>query len=331
MQLILMRITDRLWYRPNPVKWLLWPIGAIYGVVMEVRRLVYRLGVKPVITLPLPVIVVGNPTVGGSGKTPVVIWLAGELQSRGYRVGIVSRGYGGAAEDWPQRVSTGSDPGLVGDEPVLLARATGCPVMVGPDRVAAAKALLSTEQLDVLLADDGMQHYGLGRTLEIAVVDGQRGLGNGFCLPAGPLREFKHRIADVDAVVVNGGSWGHSGVFRAEPVAQRLHQVAGSAQKSLEEFRDTEVHAVAGIGNPQRFFDLLEDAEVDVLPHPLPDHTKLTGADLEFDDEHPVLVTEKDAVKCEGFARGNVWCVPIKLEFDAEDGQRLMRRVLRDL
>ena len=326
-----MRFTDWLWYRPNPLKWLLWPIGGIYGVVMEIRRLVYRLGIKPVTTLPLPVIVVGNPTVGGSGKTPVVIWLAGELKSCGYRVGIVSRGYGGAAENWPQRVSTASDPGLVGDEPVLIARATGCPVMVSPDRVAAAKALISAEQLDVLLADDGMQHYALDRTLAIAVIDGQRGLGDGFCLPAGPLREFKGRIADVDAIVVNGGSWGHADVFRVQPAAQRLYQVAGSEQKLLAEFRDAEVHAVAGIGNPQRFFDLLEDAGVHVLPHPLPDHTKLTGAELEFDDARPVFVTEKDAVKCEGFARENVWCVPIKLEFDAEDGQRLMRRVVRDL
>jgi len=331
VQLILMRITDAIWYGRNPVKWLLWPVGLLYGVVTEIRRRVYGLGIKSVTTLPVPVLVVGNLSVGGTGKTPVVIWLAGELQSRGYRVGIVSRGYGGDAEEWPQGVRTDSDPALVGDEPVLLARATGCPVVVGPDRVAAAQALISSERLDVVLADDGLQHYALGRTMEIAVVDGERGLGNGFCLPAGPLREFKARIADVDAVVVNGGSWGHAGVFRAQPVAQRLYQVRGSAQKSLEEFRDTEVHAVAGIGNPQRFFSLLEDADVDVLPSPLPDHAKLSSADLEFDDDRPVLVTEKDAVKCQRFARETVWCVPIKIVFDADDGDRLMRRVLRDL
>ena len=331
MQLILMRVSSWIWYRPNPVKWLLWPLGGIYGIVAEIRRLLYRFGIKPVTKLPLPVIVVGNLTVGGTGKTPVVIWLAGELQARGYRVGIVSRGYGGSADEWPQRVRTTSDPALVGDEPVLLVRATGCPVMVGPDRVAAAQALTDSERIDVLLADDGLQHYALDRTMEILVVDGERGLGNGFCLPAGPLRELKGRIADVDAVVVNGGSWGHAGVFRAQPVAQRLYQVGGSAQKSLEEFRDAEVHAVAGIGNPWRFFSLLEDADIDVLPHPLPDHTKLTSADLEFDDALPVLVTEKDAVKCQRFSHGNVWCVPIKITFDADDGGRLMRRVLRDL
>ncbi len=331
MQPILIRLSNWIWYRPNPVKWLLWPLSGIYRIIVELRRLSYHFGIKPVTTLPLPVVVVGNLTAGGTGKTPFVIWLAGELQARGYRVGIVSRGYGGHAEEWPQQVQPGSDPALVGDEPVLLARSTGCAVTVGPDRVEAARALLAAVQVDVLLADDGLQHHALGRAMEIVVVDGERGLGNGFCLPAGPLREPRGRLSRVDAVVVNGGSWGHAGVFRARPVAQRLVQVAGSAQKSLQEFRDTVVHAVAGIGNPQRFFDLLEDADLDVLPHPLPDHAKLASTDLEFDDSWPVLVTEKDAVKCKDFAQENVWCVPIKLEFDAQAGERLMRRVLRDL
>ena len=326
-----MRVSDWVWYRPNPAKWLLWPLGGVYGAVMAVRRCLYRRGIKAVTTMPLPVIVVGNLTVGGTGKTPLVIWLAGQLRALDYRVGIVSRGHGGTAGAWPQRVRANSDPALVGDEPVLLARATACPVMVGPDRVAAASALIAAEPLDVVLADDGLQHYALGRNLEIVVVDGERGLGNGLCLPAGPLRERKRRSAQADAVVVNGGSWGHSGVFRAQPVAQRLHQVAGSAQASLEAFAGTPVHAVAGIGNPQRFFDLLAAAGVDVLPHPLPDHARLSRADLQFDDSHPVFVTEKDAVKCEPFARRNVWCVPIKLVFSAEDGERLMCRVLREL
>lgn len=326
-----MRVCDWVWYRPNPAKWLLWPLGGVYGAVMAVRRGLYRRGIRAVTTMPLPVIVVGNLTVGGTGKTPLVIWLAGQLQARDYRVGIVSRGYGGTAAAWPQQVRGNSDPALVGDEPVLLARATACPVMVGPDRVAAARALIAAEPLDVLLADDGLQHYALGRNLEIVVVDGERGLGNGLCLPAGPLREFKRRAAQADAVVVNGGGWGHPGVFRAQPVAQRLHEVAGSAQASLEAFAGTPVHAVAGIGNPQRFFDLLAAADVDVLPHPLPDHARLSREDLQFDDAHPVFVTEKDAVKCEPFAGRNVWCVPVKLVFSAEDGERLMRRVLREL
>ena len=328
MRLILERTLDWIWYRPNPVKWLLWPLGTLFRVAAELKRLAYRFGILSIARLPVPVIVVGNITVGGTGKTPFVIWLASELRTRGYRVGIVSRGYGGMAQSWPQSVAAASDPTLVGDEPVLLARATGCAVTVGPDRVAAAQALLAADRLDVILSDDGLQHHALGRTIEIAVVDGERGLGNGFCLPAGPLREPQRRIDCVDAVVANGGSWNRPGVFRAQPAAQRLYQVAGSGRKSLEEFRDTRVHAVAGIANPARFFDLLEAAGVDVLPHPLPDHARFDVASLEFGDSCPVLVTEKDAVKCRSFAHANVWCVPIKLEFGAEDRERLMQRVL---
>ncbi len=331
MRLILEPALDWIWYRPNLVKWLLWPLGNIYRVAMEIRRLQYRLGLKPVTTLPVPVIVVGNITVGGTGKTPLVIWLASELQARGYRVGIVSRGYGGSAADWPQQVRSTSDPLQVGDEPVLLARTTGCPVAVGPDRVAAAQMLLAAERVDVVLTDDGLQHHALNRTMEIIVVDGERGLGNGFFLPAGPLRESKSRIDDVDAVVVNGGSWGHDGDFRAQAEGQRLYQVAGPGQKSLGEFRGTKVHAVAGIANPTRFFDLLEKAGVDVLPHPLPDHVKLDATNLDFGDSLPIVVTEKDAVKCQSFAHENMWCVPIKLTFDARHGDRLMQRVLTNL
>ena len=189
LQRLLTNVTQWVWYYPNPVKWVLWPLSGIYRVAVEIRLLCFRLGFKPVTTLPVPVIVVGNLSVGGTGKTPFVIWLAAELQARGYRVGIVSRGYGGNSEEWPQHVKASSDPALVGDEPILLARATGCPVVVDPDRVAGAQALLAADAVDVLLSDDGLQHYALGRTMEIAVVDGERALGNGFCLPAGPLRE----------------------------------------------------------------------------------------------------------------------------------------------
>ena len=331
MQLILTQFSDWLWYQKNPLKWILWPIGGLYGIVMEIRRLLYRWGLKIGTKMPIPVIIVGNISVGGTGKTPVVIWLTEELQSRGYRVGIVSRGYGGVSEEWPQPVSPESDPVLVGDESVLLARATGCPVMVGPDRVIAAKTLLATEKLDLLISDDGLQHYGLDRALEIVVVDGMRGLGNGLCLPVGPLREFSFRLAKADAVIVNGDGWECEDVFRAKPVAQRLYQVSSSIKKTLEEFRGTQVHAVAGIGNPNRFFHMLKEANIDVLPHPLPDHASLSKADIEFDDSRPVFITEKDAVKCQNFAHSNVWCVPIKLEFQAEEKQRLMTLILRKL
>ena len=319
---------DRIWYRPNPLKWLLWPLGGVYRLTAAGRRLVYRWGIRPVIRLPVPVVVVGNITVGGTGKTPLVIWLAGELQARGYRVGIVSRGYRGSSKAWPQHVDRSSDPGLVGDEPVLLARATGCPVSAGPDRVEAARALLARDRVDVLLADDGLQHYALGRVMEVVVVDGERGMGNGFCLPAGPLREPGGRLARAGAVVVNGGDWGGAGVFRACPRAQSLYRLRGSARKSLEEFRGVRVHAVAAIGHPARFFRLLEEAGVRVRPHPFPDHAVLDGADLCFEDADPVLVTEKDAVKCQRFAHDDLWCVPIELSFESAAGARLIARVI---
>jgi len=329
--LVSIRILERIWYRPNPLQWLLRPLSWIYRVVVSVRRLAYRLGFKSVTRLPVPVIVVGNLSVGGTGKTPCIIWLASELEVRDYRVGVISRGYGGGAAEWPQRVEPSSDPAVVGDEPVLLSRVTNCPVVVGPDRVAAAQALLGQAKVDVLLSDDGLQHHALGRTFEIVVIDGDRGLGNGLCLPAGPLREPASRLGTVNAVVVNGGCWGDAGVFRASAVSQPVYQIVSGDRRSLATFGGTEVHAVAGIGNPQRFFRLLEDANVEVIPHPLPDHAPLAPADLQFGDARPVLVTEKDAVKCQAFAGENVWCVPVELAFEGEDGERLMQRVVRSL
>jgi tetraacyldisaccharide 4'-kinase len=328
---VLIRLLEWIWYRRNPLKWLLWPLSWIYGAVARLRQASYRVGLKSVTKLRVPVIVIGNITVGGTGKTPSVIWLARELTTRGYRVGIVSRGYGGRGAIWPQRVESGSDPAIVGDEPVLIARATGCRVVVGPDRVAAAQGLLDHAEVDVLLCDDGLQHHALGRDMEIVVVDGHRGLGNGLYLPAGPLRERASRLRTVDAVLVNGGTWYYQGVLRASTVPQRVYQLAGDAERSLEDFRGEHVHAVAGIGNPQRFYNLLTEAGVIVTPHSLPDHAPLRPADLKFRDNSPVLVTEKDAVKCESFAADNVWCVAVAMEFESDHGDRLMQRVMEIL
>ena len=323
---------DRVWYQPNPYRWLLFPLRVCYRWITDLRRLMYRWGIKTVTVLPVPVVVVGNLTVGGTGKTPLVIWLAEELAQRGLRVGIVSRGYGGRARTWPQAVDGDSDPALVGDEPVMLARATNCPISVAPDRVEAARALLDREQVDVLLADDGLQHYALGRIMEIVVIDGERGLGNEMCLPAGPLRERRDRLARAGAVVVNGGDWGLDGcageVFRATIRAQDVCQLAGRARKPLESFRGMTVHAVAAIGHPERFFRLLEASGVQVIAHPLPDHASIDAADLQFDDSSPVLATEKDAVKCERIAHDDVWCVPIELSFEPSAAAGLLARVL---
>ena len=283
------------------------------------------------VELSVPVVVVGNVSVGGTGKTPFVIWLAAQLRQRNLRVGIVTRGYRGRASDWPRLVTPDSDPREVGDEAVLLARRTSCPVAAGPDRVAAAERLLEALAVDVLLSDDGLQHYRLARRFEIAVVDGVRGMGNGLCLPAGPLREPVERINQVDAIVVNGGDWGHAGVFRATAVVTGVHRVKGGESRTLESFKGREVHAVAGIGNPQRFFDLLEDAGLDVIPHPLEDHADLGAAQLEFDEPGAVLITEKDAVKCEEIAHDDVWCVVVDLQFDSDRTARLMRLIMGEL
>ena len=295
----------------------------------------YRRGIKAVTVLPVPVVVVGNLTVGGTGKTPLVIWLAEELRQRGLSVGIVSRGYGGRAVTWPQAVRRDSDPALVGDEPVLLARAANRPVSVGPDRVEAARALLDREEVDVLLSDDGLQHHALGRIMEIVVVDGERGLGNELCLPAGPLRESRNRLDRVGAVVVNGGDWGDDrdaeNMFRATTSAQDARRLTSSDRKPLGSFRDIPVHAVAAIGHPQRFFRMLEAAGLKVIPHPLPDHASIDADDLRFDDSRPVLMTEKDAVKCELIAHDNVWSVPAKLSFKPEASAGLTTLVLRHI
>ena len=327
----LSQLFGALWYGNSPWRWLLWPLAVLYQALARVRRVAYARGWLRSVELAVPVIVVGNVSVGGTGKTPFVIWLAEQLKQRGRRVGIVTRGYRGKAADWPRAVTADSDPREVGDEPVLLARRTGCPVVAGPDRVAAAEALLEMSPVDVLLSDDGLQHYRLARRFEIAVVDGVRGMGNGLCLPAGPLREPPARLQEVDAIVVNGGTWGHSGVFRGKAVVTSVYNMKDGSVRTLESFKQSQVHAVAGIGNPQRFFDLLEEADLDVLPHPLEDHADLGPEQLTFDEPGAVLITEKDAVKCERLAPEGVWCVVVDLQFDADRTARLMRLVLRDI
>jgi tetraacyldisaccharide 4'-kinase len=324
-------ILNSVWYGNSALRFVLWPIAALYRTLTRVRRLAYARGWLTVVETGVPVVVVGNVSVGGTGKTPFVIWLAAELKQRGRRVGIVTRGYRGKGHEWPRAVTAASDPDEVGDEAVLLARRTGCPVVAGPDRVACVEALLARERVDVVLSDDGLQHYRLARRFEIAVVDGVRGMGNGLCLPAGPLREPSSRLNDVDAIVVNGGTWGHAGVFRAEAVVTKVYNVKDRSQRTLDSFGSDPVHAVAGIGNPQRFFDLLRQADLDVIAHPLEDHAAIGPDELTFEEPGAVLITEKDAVKCERLNLDGIWCVVVDLRFDADNTARLMRLVLRDL
>jgi len=324
-------LLNGMWYGKSPMRYALWPVAAVYRALARLRREAYQRGWRSPVEVAVPVIVVGNVSVGGTGKTPFVIWLADQLKQRGRKVGIVTRGYRGKGKEWPAAVSPDSDPEEVGDEPVLLARRTRCPVVAGPDRVACVEALLEDARVDVVLSDDGLQHYRLARAFEIAVVDGARGMGNGLCLPAGPLREPASRLQEVDAIVVNGAGWGHAGVFRAAAVVTKVYHLKDGAERTLDSFRKEPVHAVAGIGNPQRFFDLLLDADLDVEAHPLDDHAEITLDELTFDEPGAVLITEKDAVKCEHLKADGVWCVVVDFQFDADSTARLLRLVLRGI
>ena len=318
-----MKRLDYYWYRRAPWLLLLLPLAGLFCLLAVMRRWMFRRGLKASRRMPVPVIIAGNITVGGSGKTPLVLWLARFLAAHGYRPGLVSRGYGGNAEHWPQRVTAQSDAALVGDEAVLLAQRSGCPMVVGPDRVAAAEQLLAEYPVDIIISDDGMQHYRLQRDIEIAVLDGTRRLGNGYCLPAGPLREPAARLASVDFVVCNGvaeeGEWPLS-LDGDEALALQ----ADEARRPLAEFGATPVHAVAGIGHPQRFFDFLRDKGMEVIPHDYPDHHPFAAGELDFADDYPVLMTEKDAVKYRRYATERHWYVPVAATLPDEFGTRLL-------
>jgi tetraacyldisaccharide 4'-kinase len=284
------------------------------------------------------VIVVGNLTVGGTGKTPLTIWLANHLRERGFEVGLVSRGYG-REQAGLRSVTYNSRWKEVGDEPLILHRRTGCMTLVGSDRVAAARAL-AAQGAKVILADDGLQHLRMKRDFEIVVIDGTRGLGNGRLLPAGPLRESGIRAGVADALVVNGGAAGTpvrglppelaATALRMRLVAAEAHQLGRSGvTQPLEAFRGRPLHAVAGIGNPQRFFADLRARGLEVIEHPFPDHHAFSTADLDFGDGLSVLMTEKDAVKCRKVAAPRLWYVPVEAVFSEADSRRLLELVTR--
>ena len=286
-----------------------------------------------------PVIVVGNITVGGTGKTPLVIWLVAHLRALGIPVAVVTRGYGrsstGRVTTDILRVDENCRAIDVGDEALLIRLRTGCPVYVSRDRVAAARAAIA-DGARVIVADDGLQHLSLARDVEIALVDGQRGLGNGALLPAGPLRESPARLKSVDAIVLTEpgagappGDW--STALRMSLSGEVLQPVNRAAlERTLRSFSGQRVHAVAGIGNPRRFFSTLESAGVEPVPHRFPDHHRYVPSDLEFGDGLPVIMTEKDAVKCRSFAPGDSWCLPVSAAFAVADERDLLRRILMD-
>lgn len=308
------RFLNALWYGPPWRAWPLLPLSVLFRGVARLRRVLYRAGILRVRRFPVPVIVVGNLTVGGTGKSPLVVRLATLLAGHGWRPGIVVRGYGGRARDWPRRVTAASDPADVGDEPVLLARRCGCPVAAGPRRADDVRMLLADNEArpDVVLCDDGLQHYALARDVELVVVDGRRGWGNRQCLPAGPLREPLGRLREVDFVVVNGSGRVPLEGYRMRLVQGDAVQLAGKGRRPLHAFAGQAIHAVAGIGDPQRFFDQLAEAGLAVIPHAFPDHHAFRAADICFGDGRAVVMTEKDAVKCLGFAGAEHWYVPVE-------------------
>ncbi len=306
-----------LWYGPRWRVWPLLPLSALYALAVALRAAPYRFGWRHPVRLRVPVVVVGNITVGGTGKTPLVIHLAQRLAATGEQPGILCRGYGGASAHWPRQVTPGSDPREVGDEPVLIARRSGLPVAAGPDRAAAGRLLLA-QGCTVLLCDDGLQHQALARDVEIVVMDGARGLGNGFCLPAGPLRESAQRLKQVDAVVVQGSglSLGRPAFTMDLPLGDTLVAVTDGSRRPLAEFVGQTVHAMAGIGHPQRFFGALRQAGLRVVEHPFPDHYDYRPEDLRFAADGVLLMTEKDAVKCARFPLRNAWFVPVSARVD---------------
>ncbi len=325
---------QRAWYERAPGYLLLLPLTFLYALVVVIRRRLYRAGWLRSIRLPVPVIVVGNIVAGGAGKTPVTLFIAEGLRARGFRPAIVSRGYGRADDSRLLTVTADSDARDVGDEPLLLARRSGCTVVVGADRVAAARIAIE-QGADVIVADDGLQHYRLARDFEICVIDASRGLGNGWQLPAGPLRESPGRLRDVDAILVNragdGSSfdaapYGHAGLsFTLE--ANAASSLDNSSRRPLAEFAGTLVHAVAGIGNPERFFALLESKGLSIRRHALPDHAAFDPSATVFSDGQPVLMTEKDAVKLGGEPAASLWYVPVDLVMDGESAALLIEAI----
>jgi tetraacyldisaccharide 4'-kinase len=298
---------------------LLRPLESLYRLVVARRVAAYRSGRRGVWRAGVPVIVVGNLTLGGTGKSPMVAWLGRHLAERGWRPGIVSRGYGGSATDYPLCVTETTPVECCGDEPRMLARQTGLPVVVDPDRPRGARALVEAG-CDILISDDGLQHLALGRDLELVVVDGQRGFGNGRCLPAGPLREPLARLEEVDAVLINGTPTfdmpGRGWTFRLAPLQWRALQ-DGSCFPLVPLPFSGPVHAVAGIGNPDRFFATLAEMGIVARPHALADHHHFAAGDIVFDDGLPVVMTAKDAEKCQRFASPNSWVLDVEAQPDA--------------
>lgn len=318
----------RIWSGESPLWLLLLPLSWLYGLVSGLICLCYRIGIKRAWRAPVPVVVVGNLTAGGNGKTPVVIWLVEQLAQRGIQAGVVSRGYGGKAERYPLLLTSHTTTEQAGDEPVLIFQRTGAPVAVSPNRSEAVQALLAAHPVDIVITDDGLQHYALARDKEIVVIDGVRRFGNGWWLPAGPMRERASRLRTVDAVIVNGGE--------ALPGEIPMRLIPGQAVNLLTgERQDVSqlpaLVAMAGIGHPPRFFATLEQCGARLEARiPLADHQALSLADVDplVTVNQNLIMTEKDAVKCRAFAKPNWWYLPVDAELSGEKPELLLQELM---
>lgn len=322
---------ERQWYRWTPWHAILLPLSLVFWGLSTLRRALYRLGWIASVKLPAPVVVVGNIAVGGTGKTPLVIALIDLLKAQGYRPGIISRGYR-SKSTLPRPVRRDSDPAEVGDEPVLLAIKTACPVWIGQDRVAAGMALLGSHpEVNVIVSDDGLQHYRMSRDVEVIVIDAERWFGNGQLLPAGPLREPPLRLKQADVVVINGwlpGAPLQRREFTMQLVGDLLYNLRNPALRARPEiFAGQSVHAVAGIGYPDRFFKHLKKLGMRFSEHPFPDHHVFTPHDLAFLESDVIVMTEKDAVKCVDFAGDNAWVLPVEATLDPGVGLAVLGKL----
>ncbi len=326
---------QRLWYGKSRLVWLLLPFSWIFGALVELRRWCFDRGLFKRFSVGIPVIVVGNLTVGGTGKTPLVIWLANSLFAQKRKVAVITRGYGGQSDQWPRRVKPGSDPVQVGDEAVLIAQQTQAIVIAGPDRVANARQAIA-EGAELIISDDGLQHYRMQRDLELVVVDNSRMFGNGFLLPAGPLREPVKRLQEADLILLNQRDDSRPARLDPPSVTYRIRLVNLRALKSeairaVAELNGQTVHVITAIGHPQSFISALEQLGLHVDARILPDHARLSRADIEFDDDLPVLMTEKDAVKCQHIADSRHWAVTTQVQLSTVDEAQLIQCVQRAL
>jgi tetraacyldisaccharide 4'-kinase len=315
------------WYYPRPWGKLLWPFAKVFGSIVKLRKYLYVHNVFKSYKASVPVIIVGNLTVGGTGKTPLVIYLAELLKKHGYKPGIVSRGYKGLVKS-VVLVSPYSDPQVVSDEAVLLSRRTECPVIIAKKRAVGVDHMIRHNRVNIIICDDGLQHYALQRDIEIAVIDGERRFGNGYNLPMGPMREPESRLDTVDLIVTNSSISNNAKEHNMHFVCNEVYSLSHpNKNRSLEEFIGRPVHAIAGIGYPERFFQQLRDLGIIVIAHPYPDHYRFSPTDVTFADQLPVLMTEKDAVKCKYFAHTRLWVVKVSVELEPQFDNSVLRLI----